>query len=276
MVKGTKKQRPKKLGPKKLGPKKLGPKKLGTRKLGTRKNTLFKSDSVVFFDDDLDRNINPFRDRFPKIKSILIPPSWKKSYTQILKGKSDFYYPMMYSKKYKNNRYAQEIVKDMDMDNSSHLCDQCNNVTNQGITISQTKKIIKWANEPSTKERAVLFDLDNTLSACNLIMRYQYIEKLEEHAELFEEIAQYISGTIERYDALQLMFFYLRKNGVACKIFTNNGWAKRENDINFQVFLKIMQAFDPKMKEDDIIFGKNNKEQTFKENKDMMKIYKQI
>lgn len=244
------------------------------RKIGTRKNTLFKTDHIVFFDDDFERNIKPFRDHFPKIKSILIPPGWKKSYTQILKDKPDFYYPIMFSKKYKDNRYAQEIANDIDINNSTHLCDQCSNATNQGITIPQIKKIIKWSNEPSKKDRTVLFDLDNTLSVCNLIMRHNYIEKREQNTELFEEIAQYISGTIERYDALLLMFFYLRKNGVACKIFTNNGWANKENDKNFQIFLKLMQAFDPKMKEDDIIFGKRDKSQTFKENKDMMNMYK--
>jgi hypothetical protein len=243
-----------------------------TRKIGTRKNTLFKTDHIVFFDDDFERNIQPFRDQFPKIKSILIPPYNTKSYTQILNDKSDFYYPIEFSKKYKDNRYAQYLVKGLDMKHSKNLCNQCSNMTNQGITVSQINKIIKWSNTPSKKERTVLFDLDNTLIICNLILSYK---DLENTTFSVEEIAQYISGTTERYDALLLMFFYLRKNGVACKIFTNNGWANREIDEKyFLFFLKLMQVFDPKMKEDDIIFGKRDKIQTFKKNKVMMKMYK--
>lgn len=242
------------------------------RKTGTRKNNLFKTDHIVFFDDDFERNIQPFRDHFPKIKSILIPPSYTKSYTQILKNKSDFYYPIEFSKKYKDNRYAQYLVKGLDMKQSNNLCNQCLNRTNQGITIPQINKIIKWSNIPSKKERTVLFDLDNTLIICNLIMSHEEIEN--DHFSV-EEIAQYISGTTDRYDALMLMFFYLRKNGVACKIFTNNGWANRENnEKDFQFFMKLMQVFDPKMKEDDIIFGKRDKIQTFKKNKVMMNMYK--
>lgn len=80
-------------------------------------------------------------------------------------------------------------------------------------------------------------------------------------------------GTKERFDALQIMFFHLRKNGVDCKIFTNNGWGNlvkgREKD--FQFFLNIARVFDPQMKDDDIIYGNRNKVKTFKENADLMK-----
>ena len=87
-----------------------------------------------------------------------------------------------------------------------------------------------------------------------------------------------MAGTKERFDALQFMFFHLRKNGVDCKIFTNNGWGNlvkgREKD--FQFFLNIARVFDPQMKEDDIIYGNRNKEKTFKENVGLMKLYKSI
>jgi len=231
-----------------------------------------KKDTMLFFDDDYNRNIKPFRDMFPKIKSIYVPPD--KPYKQILNDKPDFYYPILFSKKYKDNQYAQQIAKGMDINHSANLCNQCSLRTSQGITISQTKGIIKWANESSLKkERCVLFDLDNTLSICPLIMIPRYTTQCQEGKFIVEEIAQYISGTAERYDALLLMFFHLRKNGVACKIFTNNSWADKMNKTGFEFLLKIMQAFDPRMKEEDIIYGHYDKVATFKNSKEFMRMY---
>ena len=83
-------------------------------------NTLTTKDSLIFFDDDFTNNINPFRQSFPLIKSILVN---NNPYNQILQGKPDFYYPMMYLKKYKNNKYAQELVKGLTIEKSYNLCE---------------------------------------------------------------------------------------------------------------------------------------------------------
>jgi hypothetical protein len=231
-----------------------------SKKKTTRKNTLCKTDSVVFFDDDLLRNIQPFRENFPNIKSIHVTTT--KPYVQILQKKTDVDYPAMYLKKYKDNRYAQELVK------ANNICEQCQNVTNQGISIPDLKKIIQWSSR-TNKPRTILFDLDNTLTVCNLILSPDVVAKTEKDICSVEEIAQYISGTMERYDALLLMFFHLRKNGVACKVLTNNGWADKEYS-GFPFFLKIMQVFDPKMTTDDVIYGQNDKVRVFKKYKEFL------
>jgi hypothetical protein len=246
-----------------------------TRKI--RKNVLSNKDSLVFFDDDFYGNINPFRQSFPLIKSILVPD---KPYNQILHGKPDFYYPMMFLKKYKNNKYAQELVKGMTIEKSFNVCDECLNSTGQGISIKEMKQIIKWSNKHSIKSRIVFFDWDKTISVCNGIFLPENTNKQYNFTNDFSpvDIAQYLAGTKERFDALQFMFFHLRKNGVDCKIFTNNGWGNlvkgREQD--FQFFLNIARVFDPQMKDDDIIYGNRNKEKTFKENAGLMKLYKSI
>ena len=241
-------------------------------------NTLSTKDSLVFFDDDFYGNINPFRQSFPLIKSILVPD---KPYNQILRGKPDFYYPMMFLKKYKNNKYAQELVKGMTIEKSFNVCEECHNSTGQGITIKEINKIIKWSNNYTDKSRTVLFDWDKTISVCNGIF-------LPENVKNFQykltgnfspiDIAQYFAGTKQRFDALQIMFFHLRKNSIDCKIFTNNGWGNlvkgREQDFHF--FLNIVRVLDPQMKETDIIYGNRDKEKTFKITESLMKLYKSI
>jgi hypothetical protein len=187
---------------------------------------------------------------------------------------------MMFLKKYKNNKYAQELVKGMTIEKSFNLCDECLNSTGQGISIKEMKQIIKWSNKPSLKTRTVFFDWDKTISVCNGIFLPENTNKPYNFINDFSplDIAQYLAGTKERFDSLQFMFFHLRKNEVDCKIFTNNGWGNlvkgREQD--FQFFLNIARVFDPRMKENDIIYGNRNKEKTFKENADLMKLYKSI
>ena len=249
-----------------------------TKKIrNVRKYTLSNKDSIVFFDDDFYNNINPFRQSFPLIKSILVN---NNPYNQILQGKPDFYYPMMYLKKYKNNKYAQELVKGLTIEKSYNLCDECRNSTGQGISIKEIKNIIKWSNRPTIKSRTILFDWDKTISVCGGIFLPENTNKQYKLTGnySFIEIAQYLAGTKERYDALQFMFFYLRKNGVDCKIFTNNGWGyiDKKTEKNFQFFLNIIHIFDPQMKKEDIIYGNGNKEKTFKESASLMKLYKSI
>lgn len=242
------------------------------------KNILSTKDSVIFFDDDFNNNINPFRQAFPLIKSILVPDN---SYNQILRGKPDFYYPMMFLKKYKNNKYAQELVKGLTIEKSYNLCDECLNNTGQGISIKEIQNIIKWSNKPTIKSRTMFFDWDKTISVCNGIFLPENVKnqqyKLNGNYSSID-IAQYLTGTKERFNALQLMFFYLRRNGVNCKIFTNNGWGNKVKgkERDFYFFLNIVRILDPQMTEYDIIYGNRNKEKTFKENADLMKLYKSI
>jgi hypothetical protein len=243
-----------------------------SRRRQSRKNTIFKTDSIIFFDDDFSGNIEPFREQYPGIKSIHI--SRVKPYTQILKGNADFYYPIMFSRKYRKNRYAREITKgDSSKRVKPIMCNQCEDYTTQGISIAQIKQVIKWANaSPQKEHRMVLFDLDNTLAVCNLIMTTDYIKKANDGKFSVVEIAQYISGTKERFDALLLMFFNLRKNGVACKIFSNNGWSDKDFE-GFPFFVKIMRVFDPQMTEDDIIYGHLDKAKTFSHNRSLLTPY---
>ena len=250
-----------------------------TKKIRTNKtNKLTNKDTVIFFDDDFYGNINPFRQAFPLIKSILVPD---KPYNQILLGKPDFYYPMMYLKKYKNNKYAQELVKGLTIEKSYNLCDECLNSTGQGISIKEIKNIIKWSNKIAIKSRTMFFDWDKTISVCNGIFLPENVKnqqyKLNGNYSSID-IAQYLSGTIERFNALQLMFFHLRRNGVDCKIFTNNGWGNKVKgkERDFYFFLNIVRILDPQMTEYDIIYGNRNKEHTFKESESLMELYKSI
>jgi hypothetical protein len=45
------------------------------------------------------------------------------------------------------------------------------------------------------------------------------------------------------------------------------------NKTGFEFLLKIMQAFDPRMKEEDIIYGHYDKVATFKNSKEFMRMY---
>jgi len=254
------------------------------------RNTLSNTDSIVFYDDDVQSNIEPFRESYPNIKSIIVPSD--KPYNQILKGQSNFYYPFMYLKKYKNNRYAQELVKKMkinDKQTADNLCDQCENTTNQGITEQEMRKIVKWSNNKRVMDKTVLFDWDNTISVCNGIFM-----PLESHKEwsknteellkqnLFneEEVAQYCAGTLERFRALKKMFRILRQNEVHCHILTNNGWGKLSK-TNYPLvdvfFLKVVQVLDPWMRATDIICGRDvGKVQKFKETDFLIKRYNSL
>jgi len=254
-----------------------------------KKNILSNQDTIVFYDDDYSGNINPFRATYPYMKSILVPSN--KPYYQILKGNKDFYYPMMFLKKYKDNKYAQCLVKGMVLKKSSNLCNECQNITGQGITIKEIQKIIKWANHKNNLDtpRLILFDWDQTISVCNGIFLPDNIDNIDDKHNVhnysnkftFTEMAHYFAGTLERFNALQFMFFNLRKNGVKCQIFTNNGWGKKrenlkegEEDKNLNFFLSIVQVLDPQMKESDIIYGNGDKVNTFRKSKSLSSLYR--
>jgi len=232
-----------------------------------RAQTLFKTDTLVFFDDFLDKNILPFRQHFPKMKSIHVPSN--KRYTQILKGRPDRLYPVMFSRKYKANRFARYLAR-----TRSRLCMQCQNSTTQGLSIPKMQEIIRWA-KASDKPRTVLFDLDKTLLPNNFLFDDKDMGKVP-HVFSFEDIAKYMAGTAERFDAVKSMFYHLRTNGVACKIFTDNGWALKDDHKEFNFFLQVMQVLDPHMLADDLIYGYRDKVNTFKRDKSLMKLYRAI
>jgi len=205
---------------------------------------------------------------------------------------------MLFLKKYKHNKYAQELVKGMTLKKSHNLCDECYNITGQGISKKEINNIIKWtanasasasANANTTnkiKQRTLLFDWDKTISVCNGIFipnNFSGFADTRTHDDnIFNhtEMAQYFSGLIERFHALQFMFFHIRKNNINCHIFTNNGWGSCEKNAtpsrknNFEFFLKIVQVLDPQMKASDIIYGNGDKVDTFKKNNYLMGLYR--
>ena len=222
----------------------------------TRKNTITKTDTIIFVDDNLEDNIKPFRKHLPSIKSILV--SDKKPYSQILKGQPASYYPIMYLKKYKDNTLAQESIS----------IDPYTN-TGQGISISGINKIIKWANQINPNQRTILFDWDKTISVLGGI----FLPNINKNAS---DAAKFFSGTTERFLALQKMFFQLHKNNITCYIFTNNqfGNSIKGNEIRFNYFLQMVQVLDPHINKSNIIYGNANKVKTFKENKELMNLYR--
>lgn len=229
-------------------------------KTQTRKNTLQKTDTIVFVDDNFADNIKPFRKHLPSVKSILV--SDKKPYSQILKGKSAIYYPTMFLKKYKDNKLAQANI------NNKYITN-----TGQGISIQGINKIIRWSFQNNNKSRIILFDWDKTISVLGGIS----LPNVNENNYSVMDAAKFFSGTIERYHALQKMFFILRQNNVICYIFTNNPYGNiTENKERFYYFLKIVQVLAPQIMESNIIFGKGDKLKIFRENTELMNLYTKI
>ena len=250
----------------------------------SRKNRLLKSDTIVFYDDAL-YNIEPFRKEFPNLKSILVPSN--KPYNQILKGKPSHLYAEMYLKKYKDNKYAKELVKRMVIPMSFSGCQQCNVKTGQGVTIKEMANVSKWASNKTKGDKIILFDWDQTLSVCNGIFMpvdsdsdKDTEESLAKRLFTEEDVARYCAGTSERFDALRRMFTVLRSNGVKCYIITNNGWGiiKKTKYLHSNTFfLKMLQTIDPWMKEDEIIYGRvEGKVKKFKDNAGLMKHYRTL
>ena len=246
------------------------------------------TDHILFYDDDLQYNILPFRKSWPRVKALYVPEG--KNYTPILKDATHFHYPRLFLEMYPQNKYAAALVAGLTTSQPKNLCDMCKVTTGQALTLHDMDQLIKWANHavvPLTK-RTVLFDWDKTLSVCNGIfipeMDMNHVLKYQLTMPFtFTDMAQYFAGTIERYHALRQMFAELRRNQVRCIIFTNNGWAaidspstnrRRFERINF--FCQIVQALDPLMTVTDIIYGNLDKETEFGKNKVLKQIYSEI
>jgi hypothetical protein len=250
----------------------------------SRKNRLLDTDVIVLY-DDAPYNIDPFRESLPLLKSILVPAN--KPYNQILKGKPSSLYAEMYLKKYKNNKYAKELVKRMTVHMSYVACQECNSTTGQGISIKEMKNISKWAAHKTKHDKIILFDWDQTLSVCggihmpvdtNLDKDTEDVLKQKLFTE--EEVSRYCAGTTERFESLKQMFSVIRTNNVSCRILTNNGWGNNVKTKYLQsnvFFLKMLQTIDPWMKDTEIIYGRvDGKVKKFKDDAFLMKHYKTL
>ena len=211
----------------------------------SRKNTLYKTDTLVFVDDNFKENIEPFRKHLPSVKSILVPNKNK------------------ISRKKTNNTLEHELIR-LKYNSKS---------IGQGISIKNINKIINWSNQINTKPRTILFDWDKTISIVGGI----WLPDKNKNNYSVIDAAHYFSGTYERFYALQKMFLELHKHNITCYIFTNNPYgSKLINSENFYYFLKIVQVLAPNLTENNIIFGNGNKVKTFKENKVLMDLYRSI
>ena len=237
-------------------------------------NRLTTSDRLVFYDDDFDGNILPFRQELPFVKAIHVPDN--KPYHQILHGYNAFYYPHMFLKLYPTNRFAQ--IQDNEIrhihakaSSSSHLR-ECSNDTAQALTETNIEQIKNWATTTTTKA-TILFDWDKTLSVMNGLN----LAALSggSGAVTYAEAAHYYTGLRSRFDALQSMFALLKRQNIGCFIFTNNpyGHDTKSNHERFLTFLKMVQVLCPTIVADDIIYGHQDKVKTFKRNKRLMEIY---
>jgi hypothetical protein len=257
-----------------------------TMLLRSQSNKFKASDRMLFFDDDLEHNIKPFRQRWPGVKAIHVPEG--KNYAAILNEAADFHYPRLFAALYPLNQYAQALVAGLTVDKPHNLCDMCETTTGEALTLHDLALITEWANKPLPGKKVVLFDWDKTISICNGIntpdsAANKAFDEAAEYSQTmpftFMEMAQYFAGTIERFHALRQMFAELRRNQVRCLIFTNNGWAfvpktggpKRFERINF--FTQIAQALDPGMTAFDIIYGHLDKQAEFGKNKVLQALY---
>ena len=138
------------------------------------------------------------------------------------------------------------------------ICSRCTISTGSGLTINEINKI---ANK---KAKAIIFDWDLTLSVCNGIYMprmanaimvktgdFVFPKKMD---YTFEEIAQFYSGTLERFEAIKEMFKKLRERKINIFILTDNIWGNNPNE-----FVKILKTFDPIIEPHEIIYGNNNK-----------------
>lgn len=270
-----------------------------TMLLRSQSNKFKASDRILFFDDDLEHNIKPFRQRWPGVKAIHVPEG--KNYAAILNEAADFHYPRLFAALYPLNQYAQALVAGLTVDKPHNLCDMCETTTGEALTLHDLALITEWANKPlplaaatatgqsaAPAKKVVLFDWDKTISICNGIntpdsVANKAFDDAAKYSQTmpftFMEMAQYFAGTIERFHALRQMFAELRRNQVRCLIFTNNGWAyvpktggpKRFERVNF--FTQIAQALDPGITAADIIYGHLDKQAEFGKNKVLQALY---
>lgn len=243
-------------------------------------NRLSKLDRLVFYDDDLDGNILPFRQELPLVKAIHVPDN--KPYHQILHGYNAFYYPHMFLKLYPTNRFAQ--IQDNEIrhihakasassaSSSTHLR-ECRNDTAQGLTEATIENIKIWATTNTSPNSTILFDWDKTLSVMNGLNLAALSGGSGAATPL--EAAHYYTGLRSRFDALQSMFALLKRQNITCFIFTNNpyGHDTKSNHERFLTFLKMVQVLCPTIVADDIFYGHQDKVKTFKRNKRLMEIY---
>lgn len=220
---------------------------------------------VAYYDDNL-QYIRAFRKKFPHVKSFHVA----NKPNPILKGNAPFYYPLMFSQLYKHNAYAKMMVSDLDRAAAPHKTPSLNFCEyacamprfGSGMTIPEIKAAAR------RNADVVLFDWDLTLSTCGGL-------RLAEGAldYSFAEIAQFYTGTLERFNALRAMFTELRRKGVRVYIFTDNGWANPDEPDADAVppygvdrFVKVLEQLDGQITAADVVYGNKDKVKTFQTN----------
>jgi hypothetical protein len=210
---------------------------------------------MIYFYDDSKYYIDSFKTR-KDIKAIWVS---NKTPNPISKNMPSYYYVTMFHKKYPKNKYATcmldtpPLKPTKKIHTANTICSRCTIQTGSGLTINEIHKITK------RKASIVIFDWDLTLSVCNglytprLVYSNDFVfpTKME---YTFEEMAHFYAGTIERFDAIKTMFKTLRDKGTKIFILTDNPWGKNPTEL-----AKILNAYDPSLVPDEIIYGNNDK-----------------
>jgi hypothetical protein len=218
---------------------------------------------IAFYDDNL-ATIKAFRKQHPHIKSFFVS---NKQRNPILKNNAKFYYPLLFSQMYPNNKYAQFLVNDSHLTASpgktapTNVCESLCRFADvgSGLTLAEIKTLL------THRFDVILFDWDLTLSVCNGIMLP------DDPKSNYTEVAEFYAGTLERFNALRAMFTELRRRGTKVYILSDNGMAQKpklpveEGQTSlFDSFLLILQQLDGEIRKDDIVYGNNNKVETMK------------
>jgi hypothetical protein len=216
---------------------------------------------VAFYDDNL-QYIRAFRTKFPHVKSFHVT---NKQPNPILKGNAPFYYPLLFSQLYKHNAYAKMMVSDLAPQKTPPLglCHYACEMPSfgSGMTIPEIKAAARRDAD------VVLFDWDLTLSTCSgLVLAEGPLDYS------YAEIAQFYTGTLERFNALRAMFTELRRKGVRVYIFTDNGWGQPKKPDADAVpsgvdrFVKVLEQLDGQITAADVVYGNKDKVKTFQTN----------
>jgi len=224
---------------------------------------LKSTDRILFYDWYL-KDINDMRKAFPQVKSLY---AHDKPYNEILKGKPAQWYSLMYHRAYPENKYAKFIVDKM-MDKEAMIKSEFKMLykipkdTSYGLTIDEMSKICEWAEQ----DKIFLYNWIGTVALTSVMNLSTINEKTKLfglHPEIMKipplEIAKFVTGTKERFEAVKNMFACIRKKGTKVFLLSSNesfDWAFSYYDKStVEFFLKLVQAVDPAMRKEDMIYG---------------------
>jgi len=230
------------------------------------KPMLLKAEDRVLFYSGYFEDVNNMRKAFPQIKSLA---TYYKPYNEILKGKPGEWYSLMYHRAYPENKYAKFIVDKM-MDKEAIIKSEFKilksipKYASYGLTIDEMARICKWAGQ----DKIFLYNWFGTVAltfVMNLSTKNEKTNLNTLDPEIMKipplEIAQFVTGTKERFEAIKHMFACLREKGTKVFILSSDyafSWEFKYNHFDkptVEFFLKIVQAFDPAMRKEDMIYG---------------------